>query len=199
MNDDFLRGLQADWQSQANDADKVLRRLHRNRWTPHIVLGGEILVCALAFLVGLWFAWIAMHDEQHRLLFALSAAVMLLTAPALCVAGVMARRPSLAWDVETPESLLKVGMRRAESSLRAIRIGRWHVAIIAAFVTALWIAEALGFIDAIDFLLLYTSVCLVASVASWLWMRWRENRVRSEHAACIRLLAALQVDNRIDS
>jgi hypothetical protein len=199
MNDDFLRGLQADWQSQDNDADKVLRRLHRNRWTPHIVLGGEILVCALAFLVGLWFAWIAMHDEQHKLLFALSAAVMLLTAPALCVAGVMARRPSLAWDVETPESLLKVGMRRAESSLRAIRIGRWHVAIIAAFVTALWIAEALGFIDAIDFLLLYTSVCLVASVASWFWMRWRENRVRSEHAACIRLLAALQVDNRIDS
>jgi hypothetical protein len=199
MNDDFLRRLQADWQSRDNDADQVLRRLHRHRWTPHIVLGGEILVCALAFLVGLGFAWIAMHDEQHKLLFALSAAVLLLAAPALCVAAVMARRPSLAWDVETPESLLKVGMRRAESSLRAIRIGRWHVAIIAAFVLTLWIVEALGFIHAIDFLISYTTVCLVVSVASWLWMRWRENRVRSEHAACIRLLAALQVDNGLDS
>jgi hypothetical protein len=199
MNDDFLRRLQADWQSQDNDADKVLRRLHRNRWTPHIVLGGEILVSALAFLVGLWFAWVAVHHEQHGLLYALSAAVLLLAAPALCVAGVLARRPSLAWDVETPESLLNVGIRRAESSLRAIRIGRWHVAIIAAFVMTLWIAQALGFIHAIDFLILYTLVCLVVSVASWLWMRWRENRVRSEHAACIRLLAAFQVDNGIDS
>jgi len=199
MNDDFLLRLQADWQSQDNDADKVLRRLRRNRWTPHIVLGAEILVCALAFMVGLWFAWIAMHDAQHRLLFALSAAVLLLVAPALCVAGVMARRPSLAWDVETPESLLEVGIRRAESSLRAIRIGRWHVAIIAAFVITLWMAEALGFIHAIDFLILYTTVSLVVSVASWLWMRWRENGVRSEHAACVRLLAALQVDNGIDS
>jgi hypothetical protein len=199
MNDDFLHRLQADWQAQDNDADKVLRRLHRNRWTPQIVLGAEILICALAFLVGLWFAWNAIHDEQRRLLFALSAGVLLLAAPALCVAGVMARRPGLAWDVETPESLLNVGIRRAESSLRAIRIGRWHVAVIAVFVSTLWIAEALGFIHAVDFLILYTTVCLVVSVASWLWMRWRENCVRSERAACIRLLAALQVDNEVDS
>jgi hypothetical protein len=198
MNDDFLRSLQADWQSQDNDAAKVVRRLHRNRWTPHIVLGAEILVGALTFLVGLWFAWVAVHHDEHALLYSLSAAVLLVAAPALCVAGVMARRRSLAWDVETPESLLNVGIRRAESSLRAIRIGRWHVAIIAAFVTMLWIAEVLGFVQAIDFLILYTTVCVVVSVASWLWMRWRENRVRSEHAACVRLLAALQVDNGND-
>ena len=198
MNDDFLLRLQADWQSQENRADDVLRRLRRNRWTPHLVLGAEILVCAGAFLVGLWFAWIAVHDEQHAVLFALSAAVMLLAAPALCVAGLIARRPSLAWEAETPESLLMVGMRRAESSLRAIRIGRWHVSIIGAFVLTLWIAQALGFIQAIDFLLLYTSVCVVVCVASWYWMGWRETRVRSEHAACARLLAALRVDNAIN-
>jgi hypothetical protein len=196
MSDDFIRSLQADWQTQGNGADKVLQRLQRNRWTPHIVLGAEILVCALAFLAGLWFAWVAMHDEQHRLLFALSAAVMLLAAPALCVAGVMARRASLAWDVETPESLLNVGIRRAESSLRAIRIGRWHVAIIAAFVVTLWMAQALGLIHAIDFLMLYTTVCVGVCAASWFWMRRREKSVRSEQAACIRLLAALQVDSR---
>jgi hypothetical protein len=199
MNDDFIRSLQADWQSQANDADKVLRRLHRNRWTPHIVLAAEILACAVAFLVGLWFAWVAVNHEQHRLLYALSAGVMLLVAPALCIAGVMARRPSLAWDIETPESLLKVGIRRAESSLRAIRIGRWHVAIIAAFVLTLWAAEALGFIHAIDFLIFYSTFCLAASAGSWAWLGWREKRVRSERAACVRLLAALQVDNGSDT
>lgn len=198
MNDEFIRSLQSDWQSQGHDADKVLHRLRRHRWTPHIVLAGEVLVCALAFCVGLWFAWVAVHDEQHQLLFGLSAAVLLLAAPALGIAGVMARRSSLAWDVETPESLLNVAIRRAESSLRAIRIGRWHVAIIAAFVLTLWIAEALGYIDAVRFLLLYTTVCLVVSLASWLWMRWREKHMRSERAACIRMLAALQVDNERD-
>jgi membrane protein YdbS with pleckstrin-like domain len=204
MNDDFIRSLQADWQSQENDADKsrvsgtadkLLRRLHRNRWTPQIVLGVEILNCALAFAVGLWFAWHATHDGQHRLLFALSAGVLLAVAPALGIASFLVRRPALAWDVETPESLLNVGIRRAESSLRAIRIGRWHVGTIAAFVLTLWIAQMLGFIDAFDFLIVYSLVCLVFSVAGWRWMRWRENRVRSERAACVRLLAALQVDN----
>jgi hypothetical protein len=194
MNDDFIRSLQADWRSQQSDVDKILRRLHRNRWTPHAVLGAEILACAVAFLVGLWFAWVAATGGQHKLLFALSAGVMLVTAPALCVASVMARRSSLEWDVETPESLLKVAIRRAESSLRAIKIGRWHIAIIAAFVTTLWIAEAGGLIDAIDFLIFYSSTCLAACVAGGLWMHWRSIRLERERAASLRLLAALQVD-----
>jgi hypothetical protein len=195
MNDDFLLRLQADWQSQDNVTDDVVRRLQRNRWTPHIVLGGEILVCVLAFLAGLWFAWMAINGGEHQLLFALSAAVMLLAAPALCVAAVMARRPGLAWDVETPESLLNVGMRRAESSLRAIRIGRWHVAVIVLFVMTLWTVQALGLIHAIDFLTFYSAVCVVVCSASWFWMARRENQVRGERDACIRLLAALQVES----
>jgi hypothetical protein len=194
MNDDFIQSLKSDWQSQDIDAGKVLRRLRRNRWVPHIVLGAEVLVCALSFLVGLWFAWAAVHHEQHNLLFAVSAGVLLLTAPALGVASVRARRSSLAWDVETPVSLLNVGIRRAESSLRAIRIGRWHIAVIAIFVMTLWILEVSGVIHAIDFLTIYTVVCVALSVVSWLWMVWRERRVRSEHAACAHLLETLQVD-----
>jgi hypothetical protein len=85
-------------------------------------------------------------------------------------------------------------MRRAESSLRAIRIGRWHIAIIAVFVMTLWVLEALGFIHAIDFLILYTMVCLAVSVVSWLWMMWREKRAGSELSACTRLLETLQID-----
>jgi hypothetical protein len=199
MNDEFIRSVQADWRTQGNDIDEIVKRLRRNRWTPHVVLGLEILVCVSAFLAGLWFAWVAVHHEQDRLLYVLSAGVMLLTAPALCVAGVMARRASLAWDVETPESLLNVGIRRAESSLRAIRIGRWHVAIIAAFVVTLWVAETLGFVHAVDFLIFYTLICLAVSFAGWLWMGWHEKSVRSEHAACVRLLAALRVDNETDA
>jgi hypothetical protein len=194
MNDNFIRSLQSDWQSHDHDAARVLRRLRRTRWIPHIVLGSEIVGCAFALLVGIWFAWVAAHTEEHKLLFALSAGVMLIAAPGLCVASVIVRRHSLAWDAETPETLLHVGIRRAESSLSAIRIGRWHIAIIALFVMTLWVLEAIGLIHAVGFLILYTAVCVVVSAVAWLWMRWREKRLRSEHAALVRLLAALEVD-----
>jgi len=194
MSDDFIRSLQGDWQSQDLGAAQVLQRLRRNRWTPHLVLGSELLVCAFAFLVGLWFAWVALHEQRHALLFALSAVVLLLSAPVLCVAAIRARRASLAWDAETPESLLQVGIRRADSTLRAIRIGRWHVAVIAVFLATLWVIEALGFLHAIEFLTLYTVTCLVASTVGWLWMLRGERRARAERAACLRLLAAMEVD-----
>jgi len=194
MNDNFIRGLQVDWQSRDHDAARVLRRLRRARWMPHVVLGAEIVACAFALLVGIWFAWVAAHTEEHKLLFALSAGVLLITAPALCVASVMARRYSLAWDAETPESLLHVGIRRAESSLSAIRIGRWHIAVIGIFVTTLWVLEAIGLIHAVRFLILYTTVCAAVSVAAWLWMMSREKRLRSERAVLAHLLESLEVD-----
>lgn len=194
MNDDFIRGLQGDWQSRDQDAAKVLHRLRRARWMPHVVLGAEIVGCAFALLVGIWFAWVAAHNEEHRLLFALSAAVMLITAPALCAASVMARRHSLAWDAETPDSLLRVGIRRADSSLSAIRIGRWHISIIALFVMTLWMFETMGLINAVRFLVFYTAVCLAVAVVAWLWMSSREKRLRSERAVLVRLLADLEVD-----
>jgi hypothetical protein len=195
MSDEFIRSLQDDWQSQDHDAPRVLSRLRRTRWLPHVVLGAEIVACAFALLVGIWFAWVAVHGEDHTLLFALSAAVMLIVAPGLCVATVIARRHSLAWDAETPESLLGVGMRRADSSLSAIRIGRWHIAIIALFVTTLWVLEAVGLIHAARFLIFYTAVCLAVSVAGWWWMSSRERRLRSERAVFVRLLASLKVDD----
>lgn len=194
MNDDFIRDLRSDWQSQDHDVTNALQRLRRNRWTPHLALAVELSACALALSTGLWFAWVAAHDEEQRILFVLSAAVSLITAPALGVASLIARRRSFAWDAESPETLLLVGVRRVDASLRAIRIGHWHVGTVAVFVAVLWIAQALSFIRAIEFLVLYTAVCVVVCVASWLWMMRREKQLRSEQAAYLSLLAKLQVD-----
>jgi hypothetical protein len=194
MNDDFIRELRGDWQSQDHDVTSALTRLRRHRWTPHLALALEMAACALAGSVGSWFAWVAVHNEEQRILFALSAAVLLITAPALAVASLVVRRRSFAWDVESPESLLRVGVRRADASLRAIRIGHWHITIVAVFVAVLWIAEALGFVRAIEFLVLYTAVCVVVCVASSLWMRRRAKQLRAEQAAYLSLLAKLQVD-----
>lgn len=194
MNDDFIRDLRGDWQSQDHDVTSALQRLRRNRWTPHLALTMELSACAVALAAGLWFAWVAAHNQEHKLLYALSAAVVLITAPALGVASLVARRRSLAWDAESPESLLRVGVRRAEASLRAVRIGHWHIAIVAIFVATLWIAQASGLIHAIEFLVLYTVVCAIVCVASWFWMTRQAKRARGDHAAYVGLLAKLQVD-----
>jgi hypothetical protein len=192
MTDELIRSLQRDWQSQEYDASHVVRRLKRARWMPHLVFALEILGCCLALGVGVSFAWIAAHQSEHRLLWALSAAVLLISVPVLGIATALARRPSLAWDDETPESILRIGIRRADASLQAMRLGRWHVAVVTGFVVLLWTLQWLKLIDALEFLFLYSSVCLVVSLGSWIWMAWRTRAVRAERDACVRLLATLR-------
>jgi len=192
MTDDLIRDLQRDWQAQQFDATHVLRRLERTRWAPHIVLALEVLACCVTLGVGIWFAWIAAHNIEHKLLYTLSAAILLIAAPVLGVATALARRPSLAWHDETPESILRIGIRRADASLQAMRIGRWHVAIIVGFVALLWALQWLQLIDALAFLIFYTSVCFTVSLGGWIWMAWRTRSVRAERDICARILAELQ-------
>ena len=80
MTDELIRELRRDWQSQEYDASSVVKRLRRARWAPHLVLASEILGYCVALGVGIWFAWVAVHQDQHKLLFVLSAAVLLITA-----------------------------------------------------------------------------------------------------------------------
>ncbi len=192
MTDELIRRLQIEWQSQEHDTSHMVRRLRRARWTPHLVFALEVLGCCVALCVGVWFAWAAAHQSEHKLLMALSAAVLLITVPLLGVATALARRPSLAWDDETPESILRIGIRRADASLRAIRVGRWHIAVVAGFVVLLGALQLLKLIDALEFLILYASVCVVVSLGSWVWMAWRIRTVRAERDACVSLLATLR-------
>lgn len=192
MTDELILSLQREWQSQDYDASHVLRRLRRARWTPHLVFALEVIGCCLALGVGVWFAWMATHQSEHKLLLALSAAVLLVAVPVLGIATALARRPSLAWDDETPESILRIGILRADASLRAMRVGRWHIAVVAAFVVLLGALQLLKLIDALEFLFLYASVCAVVSLGSWIWMAWRIRAVRAERDACVRLLATLR-------
>ena len=192
MSDELVSRLRREWQSQPHDSEQVLRRLRSQRWRPHLTLGLEILGCVIAMGVGVWFAWVAAHQVEHQLLFGVSAAILLITAPVLAVATVLARRPALAWHDETPASVLRIGRRRAVSSLLAMRVGRWHIGVIVVFVATLWILQWLGLIDANGFLVLYSSVCLVVSLGSWVWMQWRTKAVIAEREACVSLLAMLE-------
>ena len=189
MTDELIRILQRDWQSQEYDASDVIRRLRRRRWTPHLVFALEVLGCCLALGVGAWFAWVAAHQSEHKLLMSLSAAVLLITVPLLGVATALARRPGLAWDDETPESILRIGIQRADASLRVMRVGRWNIAIVAGFVVLLGALQLLKLIDALEFLVFYSSVCLVVSLGSWIWMAWRIRVVGAARDAWFRVLA----------
>jgi hypothetical protein len=194
MSDELVRSLQRDWQAQQYDSSRVLRKLRRQRWMPHLVLGLEMAGCVVALGVGIWFAWVAAGASEHQLLLTLSALILLIAVPVLAVATARARRPGLAWHDETPESILRIGMLRSEATLRAMRIGRWHIAVVAGFVVLLWLLQWLGYLDAERFLILYTSVCFAVSLASWAWMRWRTQVVLMEREACSRLLAEWRSD-----
>lgn len=193
MTDELIRSLQREWQSQEYDLGHVVRRLRRARWTPHLVLALELLGSCLALGTGAWFAWTAVHQPEHKLLLALSAAVLLITVPVLGLATALARRPGLAWHDETPESILRIGIRRADASLQAMRVGRWHVVVVVGFVALLWALQALDLIDALEFLVFYSALSLVLSLGSWVWMARRIRAVRAEREACVRLLASLRV------
>jgi FtsH-binding integral membrane protein len=197
MKDEFLHDLRETWQSQDHDAAQVMQRLRRRRWMPHLAITAQLLGCAFAVSVGVWFLWRAAYlPQQQRLLFVLSAAVMLVAVPVLCALSIQARCSAIAWHDETPEMLLGSGVRRAENSLRALRVLRWHLSVIVAFVVILWLCQVTGLVHASSFLVFYTIMCAVACAAGGLWMNWRAQHLRSERDACARLLEMLRVNDR---
>ena len=194
MTDEFLEELQSSWRAQDVALADVLSRLRRRRWRPHLALGLELLMTAVTVGVGVWFALLAVRLES--LLYAMSAGILLTTAPALAAAAWLARKDSLRWEEPTSEAVLISGMRRADASLKVLRLGRIHLAVIAAFVVVLWATELGGLISAGGFVWLYTLVC-AATVALYLpWLAWREKRVQRERAQCQRLLDDLRAGDR---
>jgi hypothetical protein len=190
MNDEFLQGLQSSWRGQDASLATMQARLRRQRWRPHLALGYELLGTVAVMGVGIWFALIAVR--QGSLLFAMSAGVLLIAAPALALAAWLARKDSLRWEDETPESVLVLGVRRADASLKVLRLGRVHLAVIGAFVVILWVSELIGLIDARDFVVLYTLVCAATAAFYLPWLAWRQKRVIRERAMCQRLLDDLR-------
>jgi hypothetical protein len=194
MTDEFLEELQSSWRGQDVALAEVQARLRRQRWRPHLALGYELLCTAVVMGVGVWFALMAVR--LGSLLFAMSAAVLLIAAPALALAAWLARKDTLRWEEETPESVLVSGMRRAEASLKVLRLGRVHMAVIGAFVLVLWATELGGLIDARDFVVLYTLICAAMAAFYLPWIAWREKRVNQERAECQRLLDDLRAGDR---
>ena len=190
MTDEFLEELQSSWRGQQVALADVEARLRRQRWRPHVALGLELLGTAVVMGVGVWFA--VTGFRLGSLLLGMSAAILLIAAPALAVAAWLARKDTLRWEMETPETVLTAGLKRADASLKVLRLGRVHLAVIGAFVAILWATQWAGWIDATDFLVIYTLICAATAAVYLPWLAWRERRVRKERAECQRLLDDLR-------
>lgn len=194
MSDDFLRQARTAWQAEHTDVGEMLRKLRRKRWAVHRALTVEWIGGAAAFMVGVFF--FAMSVWTHQLLFILSAVVLLVGMPLSMSANLQAHRTGLRWEDETPEGVVATVLRRAETSLKTIRIGRWGVLAIGAFVAVLWIAQAAGLIRAASFLKLYTAAAFITCAPYLLYLHRRERRALGERAACQRMLDELVAPKR---
>lgn len=209
MTDDFIRKLQEDWRAQPVERADVVGRLKRGRWTPRVLLWLELLQGAVAVICGVVFVWAAFDGallaqlfepalsrlsteraaaqlNTMRAIFGVSGVVMFAAMP-LVWAAVRARWGSLKWEDETPESVLRVGLRRADASLRANKVGRWHVWLLVAFVAALWALPPLGLAPTYLVIML-TLIYAACIVPIWLWLDLRWERVRGELETYLKLL-----------
>ena len=59
----------------------------------------------------------------------------------------------------------------------------------------LWVCQTAGLLHSQGFLVFYSALCLAACMTASLYMMWQEPRIRGELAACIRLLAMMEVSD----
>ncbi len=186
MTDEFLGEVQKAWLAKDAEVERVRLRMRRARWAPHIMLVSELVGACVAIAGGLWFALMALNTRS--VLYAVSAVTLIALPPFFVWLSIKLRRKGLAWEDTTPEAVLHTGVRRAEASRAAIRLGWWSISAMALFLVALWALQAAGAVSAVDFLIFYTTVCALACAAMAIWLTWRTKQVRQEHAACLRLL-----------
>lgn len=189
MSDPFLDEVRADWQAQDPTVEAALRNIRRRRWQPWRELAWDLLGVTASLVFGGYFAWRAIDGDPLKLLYAASAAVLLIGPPSAFAAILLARRRSLAWSVKSPEALLQTGLQRAETRLSVARMSVWSHVVLGAFVIALWSLELLGLVQARGFVLIYSVVSLIAALGAWRWSAAAAKRARRDRQVYETLLA----------
>jgi hypothetical protein len=190
MTDDFLVNLRNDWRSQDSEFEAVKHRLARARWTTRALIAFEAARLLFAIAVGVWFAAIAWQRDD--IFFGLSAFTLLLAVPPLTIAVLMARREMLDDSSETPEGVLRFGLRRASATDRILKLGLWGAAMLQAFVAVLWIFKWAGLIHRHYPLIPFTCIWIGSALIALAWYVWRKRRNDAERAQCRRLLAQFE-------
>ncbi len=190
MGDDFLHEAGLVWRAEPADIARMRLQLRGKRWAMHRALTVQLIGGCVAFLFGVFF--FAMAVKTNQWLFTLSAIALLVGMPLSMSANLRAHRAGQRWEDETPEGVVLTTLARAETSLTTVRIGRWGVFAIGAFVALLWLGQATGTVKAAGFLALYTATAGIICVPYLLYLRRRERRAGQERAACRLLLDELR-------
>jgi len=142
---------------------------------------GLALACAIAGIVaGVWCAFLSWKISSPMV--GMLAVLLVLAAPALTVALIVARPDDPAGAGEPPESVLVDRIHRTESALRIVGLGRAHVGVIASYVVVMWICEFAGMVSLKGLLIFLTLACAVTAVAYLPWLASRERRLYEERA-----------------
>ena len=143
-----------------------------------------------AMFTGLWLAFLAWQLASP--LFALLAVSLVLAAPALAIAILVARPNAPAAAGEPPQNALVDGVHRADALLRIVALGRAHVWVITSYVVVMWICEIGGMVSLKNLLMYMTLACIVTIVGYLPWLARCEQRLYDERAELRRRLGEIE-------
>jgi hypothetical protein len=146
-----------------------------------------LFVAASAMGAGGWFGYLAWSLDSFP--HGAAAVVLLLAAPALAVAAILARNITAAADTSTSPLELLERLRRLDASLRAVQLARAHIYVGASYAAVLGICESTGLISSREFVLFYAGAILVAAACYLPWTTRQEARMQDQRATCRELLA----------
>jgi hypothetical protein len=104
----------------------------------------------------------------------LAAVALLLIAPAIVVASMLAHFDRVRRD---GSSMPFESLHRATFALRAVRLLRAHVCVLASFAFVLWVCQSGGLIDARNFVVGYSALVAAAMAAYLPWTTRRERQL----------------------
>ena len=143
-----------------------------------------------AMFTGLWLAFLAWQLASP--LFALLAVLLVLAAPAIAIAILVARPDAPGEAGEPPQNALVDGVYRADALLRIIALGRAHVWVVTSYVVVMWICEIGGMVSLKNLLVFMTFACIVTVVGYLPWLAKREQRLYDERAELRQRLGELE-------
>ena len=142
-------------------------------------------------IAGVWLAFIAWKLGSQP--FGMLAVILLLSAPMLAVAVMLARPDHPVADGNPPAAGTVVdAIRRVDAVLRVVRLSRAHVGVACSFVFVLWFCQLTGYVRLVEFLVFYTIACTVTAAACLPWLACCERRLHDERAEYRRLLGDVE-------
>ena len=129
---------------------------------------------------GIWLGYYAWQVASQP--YAMLAVVLLLSAPMLAAAVILARPDPPAETGVSCAGAFVVSIQRVDSSLRVVRFCRAHLGVAGSFVFVLWFCQLGGYYRLMEFLVFYSLACAAAAAAFLPWLASCERRLYDERS-----------------